>query len=493
MKRRTFLIGFTGLSTLVLTACVSPAPRPSASATVSPTPGPTPTASPVPKPVQMRRTSWSADPFARGSYSFPAVDSTPEQRTALAAPVIDRIFFAGEATSTDAPGTVQGARDSGLRAAREVIAAAAAAAAAASARGAAVERVAVIGAGIAGLTAANALKNAGFDVVLVEARDRIGGRIDTVTDKKWPFPIELGPSFVRHSDSTSLDEQLTRLGIATRPFPHASETRTRAGTVVAVPDTGPQAVATALAWATKQARDMSVQAALDGSGAGALSTADAGAGVSNADWLAFQVATVLDTDAGASADQLSAWYASADPGADDDRIVLGGFAGLLTASAEGIDVLDSSVVTKLAYTDTGASLRLGTGESLSADRVVVTVPLGVLKSGVLEFDPVLPYAHRGAIADLGMGTLDKLWLQFDEPFWNTEAPLWTTVGGDEDFRTWINMMPLTGEPVLVGLVAGDTALRLAGLDDAAVLASALRGLEPFYAPPTPSPTPSPPA
>ncbi|WP_135100753.1 MULTISPECIES: flavin monoamine oxidase family protein [unclassified Cryobacterium] len=480
MKRRTFLIGVTGLSTLVLTACVSPAPRPSASATATSTPAPTPTVSPVPKPAQMRRTSWSADPFARGSYSFAAVDSTPEQRTALAQPVLDRVFFAGEATSTGAPGTVQGGRDSGLRAAREIIAAAAPG-----------ERIAVIGAGIAGLSAARILKDAGFDVVLVEARDRIGGRIDTVSDKKWPFPVELGPSFVSHSDTTSLDEEFTRLGIATTPFPSASETRTNAGIVVAVPDTGEKAVATALAWATKQASDMSVQGALDGSGASTLSTADAGDGVSAADWLEFRVATVLDIDAGASVDQQSGWYTSADAGANEDRIVLGGYAHLLTKAAEGIDLLDSSVVTKLAYTDTGVSLRLGTGESLSADRVLVTVPLGVLKSGVLEFDPALPFAHRGAIADLGMGTLDKVWLQFDEPFWSTTAPLWTTVGGDEDFRVWINMMPLTGEPVLVGLVAGDTALRLAGTDDATVLAAALRGLTPFYVPPTPSPTPTP--
>lgn len=148
------------------------------------------------------------------------------------------------------------------------------------------------------------------------------------------------------------------------------------------------------------------------------------------------------------------------------------------------------MVTRIAYGDAGASLRLGNGESLSADRVVVTVPLGVLKSKVMEFDPPLPFAHRGAISALGVGTLDKIWLQFDEPFWETDAPLWSTVGGDDDFRVWINMVPLTGEPVLVGLVAAETALRLAEVGDDEFLASALSSLEPFYSGvPTATPTP----
>ena len=482
MKRRTFLLGsVSGLSLVALTACVAPTPRPTAS--VSPTPTATPSL--VPKPAAMRRTSWSADPFARGSFSFPAVGATPEQRAALGQPVDDRVFFAGEATSSDAFGTVQGARDSGQRAARDVVRAASPG-----------ERIAVIGAGIAGLSAARDLEDAGYDVVVVEARDRIGGRIDTVTDKDWPFPVELGAAFVRRTGRTSLDEDLTDRGVATAPFSNVPEARTAAGVVVEVPGTGAEAVATALAWAAEQPADVSIAQALADSGASKLSTTDADTGLSDADWLDYQITVVLDPEAGAPVAEQSSWYseagadagAGADPG--EDRIVLGGFATLLTDLSEGIDVLASSVVTRIAYNDSGASLRLGNGESLSAARVIVTVPLGVLKTKVMEFDPPLPFAHRGAIAALGVGTLDKVWLQFDEPFWDTDAPLWSTVGGDDDFRIWINMVPLTGEPVLVGLVAAETALRLAEVDDDEFLAAALSSLEPFYsAGPTATPAP----
>ena len=483
MKRRTFLLGsVSGLSLVALTACEAPTPRPTASVT----PKPTATPSLVPKPAAMRRTSWSADPFARGSFSFPAVGATPEQRAALSQPVDDLLFFAGEATSADAFGTVQGARESGQRAARDVGAAAAAG-----------ERIAVIGAGIAGLTAARDLQDAGFDVVVVEARDRIGGRINTVTDKDWPFPIELGAAFVRRTGQTTLDEDLIDRGVATAPFSLVPEARTAAGTVVEVPDTGAQAVASALEWAAEQPADVSIAVALADSGASKLSTTDADTGVSDADWLDYQITVLLDPKTGAPVTEQSSWYSEAnmeanseaspkaDAGTDvdlgGDRIVLGGFATLLVDVSEGIDVLSSSVVTRIAYSDAGASLRLGNGESLSADRVIITVPLGVLKTKVMEFDPPLPFAHRGAIAALGMGTLDKIWLQFDEPFWDTDAPLWSTVGGDDDFRIWINMVPLTGEPVLVGLVAAETALRLAEVDDDEFLAAALSSLEPFLA------------
>ncbi|HSP51727.1 MAG TPA: FAD-dependent oxidoreductase [Cryobacterium sp.] len=482
MKRRTFLIGsVSGLSLVALTACVAPTPRPTASGT----PTPTSTPSLVPKPAAMRRTSWSADPFARGSFSFPAVGATPEQRAALSQPVDDRLFFAGEATSTDAFGTVQGARDSGERVARDVFGAANSG-----------ERIAVIGAGIAGLTAARDLKIAGYDVVVVEARGRIGGRIDTVTDKDWPFPIELGAAVVRRTGQTTLDEDLTARGVATAPFTNVPEARTMAGTVVEVPDTGAQAVTTALAWAAEQPADVSIAQAVADSGASKLSTTDADTGVSDADWLDYQITVVLDPKTGAPVAEQSSWYSEANPDSEpdsdpgEDRIVLGGFATLLTDLSDGLDVLTSSVVTRIAYSDAGASLRLGNGESLSADRVIVTVPLGVLKTKVMEFDPPLPFAHRGAISALGMGTLDKIWLQFDEPFWDTDAPLWSTVGGDDDFRVWINMVPLTGEPVLVGLVAAEAALRLAEVEDDEFLAAALSSLEPFYsAVPTATPTP----
>src|SRR5438128_2041929 len=58
------------------------------------------------------------------------------------------------------------------------------------------QSVLVIGAGVAGLAAAGRLANAGFHVTILEARDRIGGRIHTLRDPRLPIPVELGAEFV---------------------------------------------------------------------------------------------------------------------------------------------------------------------------------------------------------------------------------------------------------------------------------------------------------
>lgn len=415
----------------------------------------------------MRRTSWSTDPFARGSFSFPAVDATPAHRAALSEPVLDRVFFAGEATAATEPGTVQGARESGLRAADQVAAVAQSG-----------ERITVIGAGAAGLAAAGQLRDAGFMVIVVEARDRVGGRIETVT-KGWPMPIELGPSFIHNASGNTLADEFAALGMSTQAFSRLPETHTRTGEVVPINPVGAEAVATALAWAAGQSTDVSVERALVDSGEDQLSVSLNDEGLSDAHWLDYEISTQLKMNAGSTPSEQSAWYTPAPTTAADDHIVVGGYANLLKADAEALDVTMSSVVTFIAYDDAGVSLRLGAGESLSADRVIVTVPLGVLKDGGLEFSPALPFAHKGAIAALGMGLLDKVWLRFDEPFWDTSAQLWTVVGTDSDFPVWVNMMPITGEPVLMGLVAAENAVRLSEVSDEKFLASALHSLEPF--------------
>src|SRR4051794_5529807 len=143
MKRRTFLLGTLGAtSAAVLAACTPGTPRVTPSPTPAPPPQLLPSVGAIPRPAGMVRTSWGSDHFARGAVSFNAVGSTDDDRDALAAPVGDRLFFAGEATSRDQPGTVGGARASGTRVATEVLQA--------SASG---DRILVVGAGIAGLTA----------------------------------------------------------------------------------------------------------------------------------------------------------------------------------------------------------------------------------------------------------------------------------------------------------------------------------------------------
>lgn len=465
MKRRTFLLGtVSGLSMTALSACTPEPPQPK--------PTITNTRSRIPAPAEFRRASWSTDPFSRGSFSYQAVGSTPEHRVALRQPVGGRIFFAGEHTSDGDPGTVQGAEASGHRVATEIDVMADPG-----------DRVAIVGAGIAGATAARRLSDAGFSVVVIEGRDRSGGRIHTVKDDKGRTPIELGAAWVRDSSGNDLVEELTGLGIASSRFDYRAESRALDGAVLTPSTVGPDAVTAAIGWAALQPADLSIADAVSDSGASKLSSTPDADGVSDLDRLASFLTTDVVIAAGAEAERLSSWYAT-DPtlGHDDDRLVLGEYQKLIDDRLEGLDILPTSTVSSVIHSDKGVSLRLARGESLSADRVVITVPLGVLKSDSIEFDPPLPFAHRGAIAALGMGMQDKLVLRFDKPFWSTDATVWTVVGDGVDFPLWFNAEPLTGEPMLIALTGGDDAVRLAGLSDQKLIDAALMSLEPFADP-----------
>jgi monoamine oxidase len=75
----------------------------------------------APEPEAYVRTSWQKDPFSQGSYTFQKVGQLKDDRQTLAAPVGNRLFFAGEATQPTFFGTVHGAYSSGLRAAEEIL------------------------------------------------------------------------------------------------------------------------------------------------------------------------------------------------------------------------------------------------------------------------------------------------------------------------------------------------------------------------------------
>jgi monoamine oxidase len=81
--------------------------------------------------------------------------------------------------------------------------------------------VVIIGAGAAGLAAARTLTSAGFAVIILEARDRIGGRINTLHDSRSPLPIELGAEFIHGRPRETFDiVERARLKVVEVPTRH---------------------------------------------------------------------------------------------------------------------------------------------------------------------------------------------------------------------------------------------------------------------------------
>ena len=470
MTRRTLLIG-AGAGVLgVLLASCTPEPAPSPTPDRSPTPKPT--AGSI-TPAAFARSSWTTDPFALGAASFTPVGTQASAREALAEPIDDRLFISGEATDVDAPGTIAAALRSGDRAADQLLRAADSG-----------ERVAIVGAGLAGAAAAARLVAEGLQVTVFEARDRVGGRVQSVVDDKaWPFPAQLGGWLLGSSDDVLLDA-LNALDIRTVPVT-GSLWRSTDGDVEPVPIEPVQA---AIATAQQGLTDASLDDALAAAGADLEEPG-----------LAALLASVA-ASAGADASDVSTWFPPRLP-VDEMLAPLGDLTPAIEGLLEGAKLSLSSPVSRVAYDEAGVSLGIASGESLSFDRVLITVPLGVLKSEGLQFSPALPFGHRGAIAELGMGRIETVWLRFEDPLIVAEpepepepeegadaadasaATLWHVVGGDALIRTWINLAPATGENVLVGIVGGEAAGTFAELNDQKAVEAAIASLAPFLSAP----------
>lgn len=461
-SRRTFLVGAgAGASVLVLAACTDP----------NPTPRPTPTAKPtntLPAQSSFLRSNWSSDPYARGATSYLPVGGLPQARDTLREPIMERVFLAGEALA-DEPGTIRGAIDSGETAARDVLDVTTT-----------LERVAVIGAGAAGSEAARVLAANGINVVVIEARDRTGGRIESRKAEDDTL-VELGAWRLGTESDATLIDRLAEAGIDVEPLAGAwdfalatqDENTALAANDTAVPD-AVTALAAAVTWAQQQAADVSVDDAVVGSGA----APEEGDGTFGRRTIMDQLLADLEATTGADGSAIGSWYLTA---AIADPVVVpdGALSTLVDSSLEGVDTYLSTVVVSIAYDEDRVSLRLGTGESLAVDRVIVTVPLGVLQEQGIEFDPVLPLRHRSALDQLSVGDIELVRIGFDEPFWDTEAVVWFTDAPEAAVPLWFNLLPVTGENVLLGIVGGEAAIELAGLDDQAVLDAARASLSPF--------------
>ena len=445
ITRRTLLAGAGTSAIAVLLAACTPEPTPTK--TTKP-PAPKPSAPPnVPQPAALKRSTWASDPYSLGSVSYLPAGADPKQRSTLADPILDRLFFAGEATAVTASGTVLGAVDSGRRTALAVISSASD-----------TERIAVIGAGASGVVAARMIADAGHEVTIFEARDRSGGRIlSSAADDEWPIRPQLGAWLLNAEELGGLGDRLIDVTEETLTFDSATGW-SEEGAIDTVSGT---ALDEALAKAAGLPSDVSLSEALTQNGA---DPADPSLAASLA-WLA--------ATSGVDPNRASSWYP---PSFAPDELqgLTGDLGAFIDEHLADLSVTLASPVVRIAYDDRGASLRLGTGEALSYDRVVVTTPIGVLQSQSIEFAPALPFAHRSAIAAIAPGYIETVWMRFDEPFWETDALIWHVVGGDGLIRTWLNLLPATGEPVLVGLVGGEDAAQFASLTerDAAVAARA---------------------
>jgi len=287
-----------------------------------------------------------------------------------------------------------------------------------------VERVVVIGAGIAGLTVANALTHGGIECVVVEARDRIGGRLHTVN--LAGSPVDLGGSWIHTPGGNPMRAFADQAGVRCRsanPLPElaafdcgegrrlsAAEVETNIAMQL---DDFPQARGRLLA-----------ELGPDASAADGIEAFVAGAGLAPGPARRARQAlrALVEGESADLAERQSLrwmWNEMEYEGHYFGDAPEGGYRRLAEAMAAGVDLRLGVDVAEIACSAGGVRVHTADGTSEDGSHVVVTVPLGVLKRGAPQFRPALPPDRLAAIERLGFGRYEKVALRFDEPFWRT--------------------------------------------------------------------------
>ena len=323
--------------------------------------------------------------------------------------------------------------------------------------------VLVIGAGMAGVTAARELARAGVSVTIVEGRDRIGGRVFSVRDF-CAEPVEGGAEFV-HGVGAATWPDVRAAGLAVRPCPLMRDTMFNLGGgtrwlpwILLHPGTW-RSFDILYAIRHAKAPDVSGREFIERRGYRGRAR--------------ILAEMTLSAHLPGSVDEIGVL------GLVDDGVVkletglnhriAAGYDSLPAFIARDLDIRFGFAIDTITWSTDGVRLRTTDGRELSARAAISTLPVGVLKSGAVRFAPELPESKRAALAAIEMGPVYKVLLRFTERFW----PQWLAnlgCGTGPVTLYWPVFYGAEGKPpVLIAYCTGPRAARLSQLsaDDAA--------------------------
>ncbi len=181
------------------------------------------------------------------------------------------------------------------------------------------------------------------------------------------------------------------------------------------------------------------------------------------------------------------WYDHAEEFDGDDALFALGFQVIPEHLAKGLTIKLGQIVREVQWEKSPVRVITQDAE-YQADRVVITLPLGVLQAGKVSFTPKLTTRESACDCQFGMGVLNKCYLRFQEPFWSKEVD-WLEYIPDTygAWTEWVSYWRVAKQPVLLGFNAADRGRDLEGLSDGEIIASAMKTLKTMYGQRIPEP------
>jgi monoamine oxidase len=351
----------------------------------------------------------------------------------------------------------------------------------------------VVGAGVAGVTAARLLASAGQRVVVLEARDRVGGRVWTHRDGE--HVTDLGASWIHGIRDSPVAAAAEAFGMRMVEFTVGGYQVDSRPIAYYGPDGRRLSDADAARFADDvHVVDRAIRVGVAASAHDAAYWDVATAAIDRQSWDIDRSRRVLEYLEHRTEEQYGAWieelgaHGLDDDTVDGDEVVFpDGYDRLPVNIAVGLDVRLEHIVSRVERSTEGIVVATDHG-MFSAKQAVITVPVGVLQSEHFVIEPPLPPRIADALRVLPMNAFEKVFLRFPERFWDEGVYAIRQQGPESRWwHSWYDLTALHDEPTLLTFAAGPAAIATREWSDVQVVESILVQLRRLFGEAVPAP------